>query len=54
METFIEIPEFMSTQEIVAELLAEHQGSLSEQEYAMLYASEQTADNQEFDYVEGV
>lgn len=33
-------PELMTTQEIVAELLAEQQGSLSEQEYAMLYANE--------------
>lgn len=30
----------MSTKEIVAELLAEQHGTLSEQEYAMLYANE--------------
>lgn len=47
-------PEFMTTEQIVAELLGEMQGSLSEAEYAVLYAAEQTADNQEFDYEVGI
>lgn len=47
-------PNEMTTEQIVTELLQEIQGSLSEAEYAILYASEQRQDDFEVDYVEGM